>query len=250
MSTYKTRKTLSENVNKLYKKGYKKESNTIKTNEKLMNKLSHYSKSTQREFLAQAEKAGLTASESLTFIRATERYNRNRQKAYDKYVKEYVNPAWERHVKEQDVAWKRRAFGDKGGLTKEGAKMYNRFLEDQISPIVALEDKSIIIGDWESTALSKERILDTRMRMGMGDYLNERKEQYIKNFESALKKTHEFNSQWYIDKFNGLTEEEKINFIREGGKIIEQTYISKDEYEYNKLFMELINKATNPEDNE
>ena len=248
MSTYKTRKTLSENVSNLYKKGYKKESNTIKTNEKLMKKLSHYSKSTQREFLAQAEKAGLTASESLTFIRATERYNRERSKKYDEYVKKYVNPAWEAHVKEQTKeqgsAWRRMVFGDKGGLTKEGQKMYSQFLESQLSPIIALQDKSIIIGDWEAEALSKERILDTRMRMGMSDYLDTRKKQYIENFKAAIGKTHEFNSQWYISKFDGLTEEEKINFIREGGKIIEQTYISKNESDYAQLFMELIDKVT------
>ena len=41
MAKYKTRKTLSESIDKLYTKGYKKEgTNTLKTNEKLMKKSS------------------------------------------------------------------------------------------------------------------------------------------------------------------------------------------------------------------
>lgn len=245
MAKYKTRKTLNESIDKLYTKGYKKEGvNTLKTNEKLMKKLSKYSVSTQREFLAQAEKVGFTASESLTFIRATERYNRNRQKTYDKYVKDYVNPAWEKYVDEQTNAWKRRAFGDKGGLTKEGKEMYGRFLDDQLSPVIALQDKSIIIGDWVSEGLSKENILETRMRMGMDDYLDIRTKQYIENYKQALKESHENTAQWYIDKFEGLTNKQKMDFIRNGGQIIQQTYIVKDETAYYEAFMEILDKVT------
>ena len=82
------------------------------------------------------------------------------------------------------------------------------------------------------------------MRMGMGDYLDIRTKQYIENYKQALKESHENTAQWYIDKFEGLTPKQQMEFIRNGGKIIEQTYIVKDETAYYEAFMEILDDVT------
>ena len=82
------------------------------------------------------------------------------------------------------------------------------------------------------------------MRMGMDDYLDIRTKQYIENYKQALKETHESTAQWYIDKFEGLTNKQKMDFIRNGGQIIQQTYIVKDETAYYEAFMEILDKVT------
>ena len=227
MSNYKSKKTLRQSISLMYTKGYKKEPNTLKTHEALMRKLSKYNKVTQKVFLEQIEKVGFTSSEALTYIRATERYNRNRQNAYELAVKKYAMPKWEAKLQELTPAQRARIFDDKGGLTQEGEQMKRRFIESKISSTTPMSDKSIIIGDWQATSQSKERILETRMRIGMPNYIDEQTQRYIDNYLNALREKRE-NPEWYINKFNSLTNEQKLAFIREGGELI------KDVYKYDK----------------
>lgn len=239
---HEKREALIQDINAMYKKGYKKESNTINTHAKLLKKLDSYDKRTKREFLKQAEKVGFTSAESLTFIRATERYNRERKKKCDEYIKDVVNPRWEKTVSDLTTAQKARIFGDKGGLTKEGKEMYKRFEDNLISPVIALQDKSIILGDWQTQYVSKEKILEGRMRMGMSGYIDEKAKQYKENFKSALSKTSE-DPDYFLKLFNELSDSEQDEFIRLGGDIIAQRYALRGSSEYLSSFMEIYNKV-------
>lgn len=239
---YEKRETLIQGINAMYKIGYKKEPNTIDTHNKLLKKLDSYDKRTKREFLKQAEKAGFTSAESLTFIRATERYNRERKKKYDEYIKTIVNPRWNKTVSDLTTAQKARIFGDKGGLTKEGKEMYKRFAENLISPVIPMQDKSIIIGDWQTQYESKEKILETRMRMGLSGYIDEKAKQYKENFKSALSKTSE-DADYFLNLFNGLSDKEQDEFIRLGGDVISQRYALRGSSGYLSSFMEIYNKV-------
>lgn len=244
---YEKRETLIQGINTMYKMGYKKESNTIETHNKLLKKLDNYDKRTKREFLKQAEKAGFTSAESLTFIRATERYNRERKKKYDEYIKDIVNPRWKKAVSDLTTAQKARILGDKGGLTKEGKEMYKRFAENLISPVIAMQDKSIIIGDWQTQYESKEKILETRMRMGLSGYIDEMANRYKENFKSALSKTSE-NADYFLNLFNELSDKEQDEFIRLGGDIIAQRYALRGSAGYLSSFMEIYNKVKSGND--
>lgn len=234
MSNYKSKKALRQSISSLYAKGYKKEPNTIKTHEALLRKLAKYNKVTQKVFLEQIDKVGFTSSEALTYIRATERYNRNRQKVYNLAVEKYAIPKWEAKMQELTPAQRARIFDDKGGLTQEGEQMRRRFIESKISSTTPMSDKSIIIGDWQATSQSKERILETRMRIGMPNYIDEQTQRYIDNYLKALREKRE-NPEWYINKFNSLTNEQKLAFVREGGEIIKDTYKYDKEQEANYL---------------
>lgn len=244
---YEKRETLIRGINTMYKKGYKKESNTIETHNKLLKKLDNYDKRTKRDFLKQAEKAGFTSAESLTFIRATERYNRERKKKYDEYIKDIVNPRWKKAVSDLTTAQKARILGDKGGLTKEGKEMYKRFAENLISPVITMQDKSIIIGDWQTQYESKEKILETRMRMGLSGYIDEMANRYKDNFKSALSKTSE-NADYFLNLFNELSDKEQDEFIRLGGDIIGQRYALRGSAVYLSSFMEIYNKVKSSND--
>lgn len=227
MSNYKSKKILRQSISLMYAKGYKKEPNTLKTYNALLRKLEKYDKVTQKVFLEQIEKVGFTPSEALTYIRATERYNRNRQNAYKIAVEKYALPKWEAKMQELTPAQRARIFDDKGGLTQEGEQMKRRFIESKISSTTPMSDKSIIIGDWQATSQSKERIIETRMRAGMPNYIDEQTQRYIDNYLKALREKRE-NPEWYINKFNSLTNEQKLALIREGGDLI------KDVYKYDK----------------
>lgn len=240
MSNYKSKKALRKSISLMFTKGYKKEPNTLKTHEALMRKLAKYNKITQKVFLEQIEKVGFTSSEALTYIRATERYNRNRRKAYELAVKKYAMPKWVAKMQELTPAQRARIFNDKGGLTQEGKQMQRRFIEAMVSSTTPMSDKSIIIGDWQATSQSKERILETRMRIGMPNYIDEQPQRYINNYLIALREKRE-NPEWYINKFNSLTNDQKLTFIREGGELIKDIYKYDKEQEasYLALFMDI-----------
>lgn len=244
MAKYKGKKALRRSISAMYQHGYKKEPNTLKTHEVLMRKLASYNKVTQRVFLEQIEKVGFTSSEAITYIRATERYNRNRQKAYNLAVQKYAIPKWEAKMKELTPAQRARIYDDKGGLTQEGEQMKRRFIESKIASTTPMADKSIIIGDWQATTQSKEVILETRMRLGMPGYIDEQTQRYIDNYLQALREKRE-NPQWYINKFNSLTHEQKLAFIREGGELIKDVYKYDKEQEasYLALFADIWEKV-------
>ena len=246
MPDYRKKEEINKSISSMYKKGYKKESNTVETHNKLMKKLETYDKRTRREFLKQIDKVGFNSSEALTYIRATERYNSERQKKYNEYMKDVVKPRWEKTVSELTTAQKARIFGDKGGLTREGKEMYNRFAENLISPVIAMQDKSIIIGDWQAQYESKEKILETRMRMGMSGYIDEKAQQYKENFKSALSKTSE-DADYFLKLFNELSDKEQDEFIRLGGDIIAQRYALRGSAGYLSSFMEIYYKVKSGE---
>ena len=93
---------------------------------------------------------------------------------------------------------------------------------------------------------TKEKILETRMRMGMSGYIDEKAQQYKENFKSALSKTSE-DADYFLKLFNELSDKEQDEFIRLGGDIIAQRYALRGSAGYLSSFMEIYYKVKSGE---
>ena len=208
---------------------------------KLHSMLNKYPEYVRTKVITQLDELGTTPSKMIMFIEATERYNKNAQKAYNKAIRTSIKPAWNKVVEEQSDAWKRRMFTDKGTLSKEGEDAYNNFVKDRLADIVPTQEKSITLSKTQMEHISFEKTLLTRLSMGIASYTNKRTEQYFKNYEKAIREKRK-NPEKFLELYNSLTFAQKIEFSYSAMGYIKAQYTAQDEEALYREMEEEINQ--------
>lgn len=222
-------------------KGKYKKQSEARAKEMLEKKLSKYEARTRLKVQQQMTEMDISYGDMLLFVQATERYNKNRREQYKNAEQMIVKPQWEALVKGQSEAWKARMFDDSGKLTTEGKQEYERFKDDVLGDIVPRDDKSIILSKTQREYMSFEKTLEARLRAGTKDYISERTRQYIDNYKESIKKNRE-NAQKFLDKYDELTDEEKVKFSHTAQGYIRYQYVTKNEDMVFQEFAEAIDQ--------
>ena len=220
---------------------YKVALNEVEAMKSLNETLKKYPEKTCKKVIEQMDKLQTTPSKMLLFVEATERYNKNVTKKYNKAIKEVIKPAWRDVVDQQTDAWKSRVFTDKGTLSKEGEAIYKNFISDRLSQIIPLQEKSIVLSQTQLNKINFDKTLTTRLNMGISTYIDKRTEQYFENYISAIRKKRD-NPQPFIDLFNSMTLEQKIAFSYTAMGYIEYQYKQRDEEKLYREMEEEVNR--------
>ena len=189
---------------------------------KLLSKLSNYSKSTQEKFLNQIEQQGISPTDALEFVNNTEKYNANIKRAYTKKKNELIKEWDESVVPSQTRQWVNLMYDDRGNLTKLGMQQREMFIDSRISDLIPTQPKSIILSE-SSLKEGYKEVYERRVKMAEKGYISKRMDTYIDNYRASIRKTKE-NPQPYIDAYNKLTRAQKI--------ALADTSIGKIRYNY------------------
>ena len=225
----------------LSKGHYNLVSDEVEALKKLNSILSKYPEQTRKKVIKQMDLVQTTPSKMLLFVEATERYNKNITKQYNKAIKNVIKPAWEDTVKQQSEMWKSRVFTDKGNLSKEGENIYKNFVSDRLSQIIPTQEKSIILSNTQIDKINFEKTLITRLNMGLSTYTSKISQQYFDNYVTAIRKKRS-NPQPFIDLYNSMTVEQKIAFSYSAMGYIKYQYTQTDE---SKIYQEMEEEINN-----